>query len=114
MWSWEELKNLPLYDLGREDLEWMQDTGLFDKNGKEIWEGDVVRDDDNIHKGIREVRFGEECIDASDYEQYCVPTIGFYLTRYLQNPNEVEGLSLKKGKHLEIIGNVWQNPELLK
>lgn len=95
------------------DVVLMQFTGLLDKNGKEIYEGDVVLDREWLKYGNREVRFGEQWIDASDYEQYSVGTIGFYLTNYLGNKDEYEGLNSSDSPHLEVIGNIYSNPELL-
>lgn len=100
--------------IGAKGVNWdskvivMQFTGLLDKNGKEIYEGDVVKDERYVH----EVRFGTACIDASDYEEFCVETIGFYLTHYLGNPKEFDGMS--SGSELEIIGNIYEHGYLLK
>lgn len=88
----------------------MQFTGLHDKNGKEIFEGDVVKDKKYTH----EVRFGEECVDASDYETYSVGIVGFYMTNYLGEKYEFDAINSQNAKDLEIIGNIYENPELLK
>lgn len=63
-------------------------TGLHDKKGKEIFEGDMVKGL-NEHKGQSEVFYG--------YGQW----------------QPFAYLGIYNGEDFEVIGNVWENPELL-
>lgn len=69
-----------------------QFAGLHDKNGKEIYEGDIVRYD-----------MGGEC-EVS----YCIGGgfAGFDLSPAFHNEHQL--------KDVEVIGNIHDNPELLK
>ena len=85
------------------DLKVMQFTGLKDKNGKEIYEGDVV----NMHGGSGER--GSVCevyfTNAADFSGFCLKSnMGDGRKRYFQHWT---------GKDAEIIGNIYENPELL-
>jgi len=87
---WERTAFLPT---GRYKL--LQYTGLKDKNGKEIYEGDVVKD---VGGGVYEVRWS-------------TPYFACY------QPGPVEGSELESHFYdlsLEVIGNVYENPELMK
>lgn len=84
----------------QEDGILMQYTGLKDKNGKEIYEGDVVKvmcDDDEESAVTQEVKWskwgGYFCDEemAGDY----LPALG--------NPELT----------IEVIGNIYENPELI-
>jgi len=87
-----------------------QYTGLKDKNGKEIFEDDIVDDNwydvygEKINKYLI-VKFGEYC--GLDYYDY--PNYGFYL----ENENG-EQYALPYHEPIKIIGNIHDNPELLK
>ncbi|HEM4631164.1 TPA: hypothetical protein U1Z87_002125 [Streptococcus suis] len=95
----------------------MQSTGLFDVNGKEIFEGDVFTclDDDNnpIYENIV-VKFGQHTNMDTVFEREPV-YIGFYAevqkgTAALDVDimyNDCEG-------RLTIIGNIYENPELVE
>ncbi|WGM54820.1 putative YopX protein [Fusobacterium phage vB_FnuS_FNU4] len=79
-----------------EDVELMQYTGLKDKNNKEIYEGDVLSNgnDEKPYKVIFENgSFRAEF--EGDFEEY-----SFYLIDIV-------------AQHCEIVGNIYQNPELL-
>ena len=88
-----------------------QYTGLTDKNGKKIFEGDILESPIG-RKAI--VSFGTykpwSTKDSDDFESW-------KLTLTANNDGETE-LSCGLGKHcaayLEVIGNIHDNPELLK
>ena len=74
-------------------FELMQYTGLKDKNGKEIWEGDIVDAPDHCGKEV--VIYGPPNFAGA----WCV---GAWLLGTIDDTD------------IEIIGNIYENPELLK
>ena len=75
-----------------EDVEIMQSTGLFDKYGVEIFEGDIVR---NTHTG------------SVGRVHWCVHNTGFFY--YVEKDYTV----FRAKYNLEVIGNIYENKELL-
>ena len=89
----------------------MQYTGLKDKNGKEIYEGNIVIDvmgPIGKSKPLLMVEYGGQWGHA-----------GFVLTGLERFSNEVveyseDVLNQKWDNNLEVIGNIYENPELLE
>lgn len=77
------------------DLSLMQSTGLTDKNGKEIFEGDILGTDGGLLDGVVEYR----------------TDLGMW-TNSLFRYNNFERLCCIANSR-EIIGNIWENGELL-
>lgn len=79
-------------------------TGLTDKNGKRIFEGDIVR-----------TKYGRLCtviwFSSNSFAGWDLKPI---LTRGNLNDNPPDKHDLFLPENLEIIGNVHDNPELLK
>jgi uncharacterized phage protein (TIGR01671 family) len=94
--------------------ETMQYTGLKDKNGKEIYEGDVIsspvaRTDYSVYP------FQEERFDFIGYVEW---DNGFSQYTCVRKKNILgEVISLQNGSKFlmdaTIIGNIYENPELL-
>lgn len=87
-----------------ENIILMLSTGLKDKNGKEIFEGDIIRYN----------------IDVVDIKRH--PTLGFYTVLDGREGFFGDGMSIDDfeedakefSKTAEIIGNIYENPELLE
>ena len=89
-----------------------QYTGLTDKKGKKIFEGDITKYDLWDDKfDYREVNFGYFYAATDSYNGG--PALGFYLANINGNADDI-GFSKNMYKYIEVIGNIHNNPELLE
>lgn len=77
----------------------MQYTGLKDKNGREIYEGDIVLYDRNIHKDIDTAKF--KVVWAKDR----------YVLQEIKHKYYIDDVTWEL---VEVIGNIYENPELME
>lgn len=84
------------------EVELMQYTGMKDKNGKEIYEGDIVTTDLERNYLIVEYRNGAFMLNCNDglEDYYDI----FFATS--DEPTEIY-------KYGEVVGNIYENPEML-
>lgn len=80
-----------------EDFNIMQYTGLKDKNGKEIYEGDIVN---YSHPRT------DEIIRTVTFKHGAFGIEGIYEKTHIIFGNILDS-------HIEVIGNIYENPELL-
>ena len=109
-----------------EDIVWMlfsekrfvpmQFTGLFDKNSKEVFQGDILK-----------VQSAKEDYGSCSYGGFLkvvALTCGYTLEPFNPTLKEIEDKGefwdssslwhIRESKYIEVIGNVFENPNLLK
>lgn len=94
-------------DRNGEDVVLMQSTGLFDKKGVEIFEGDVISTytDNLVIKRDNLLGFYVEYAEVDEKRNYFAETVDIeYLDLFAKD----------FGVAVEIIGNIYENPELLE
>lgn len=106
------LPNSPYRDITITELNpLMQYTGLKDKNGEEIYEGDIVE----VNKGWSTGGYNS----IGDYEP---PTEIKYLRKVVWKETGLDWNGIVSGstlcanncKYFTVIGNIYENPDLLK
>jgi uncharacterized phage protein (TIGR01671 family) len=112
--AWDKKRKKMIYQdfWGRKEQEWsywgdcimsdnnyikMQYTGLKDKNGKEIYEGDIVSDEED-----------------TGYISYMSETTEYIIDYWKKGDETSRGENLSSVGEVEIIGNIYENPNLIK
>ena len=86
------------HDINKTDYILMQYTGLKDKNGKEMYEGDIVKIMQETETFFDKVIYDNHLCSfrfegLSDYCDFCD--------------------WLREGAEFEVVGNIYENPELI-
>ena len=94
-------------DVAADYVVWLQYTGLKDKNGMEIYEGDVIRvKHDDGRYDIGNIVYGSK-------GAFCLhlPNVGTGIKTPLLN--YIHGIMFAEFD-FEVIGNIYEHPELLE
>jgi uncharacterized phage protein (TIGR01671 family) len=107
---WNDIDNIIL----------MQYTGLKDKNGKEIYEGDIISIIGFKSRDKSQIGFITNGIDVVKYGWYNKDT-GFFLVsknKIKKYDNSIghciDHINEKYSEDFEVIGNIYENKELLR
>lgn len=108
--EWNALTGIP-HDISIRQDTICQCTGLEDKNGKLIWENDIVKD--LFSDACAQIQYGsyQSCFDSTKTEH-----VGFYVGwsgKYTKRYRKDLGYWINM-VNAEVIGNIFDNPELIK
>ena len=119
--AWDKSSNRMYYDnpiirgfhclKPEESIAPMQYTGLNDKNGKEIYEGDLI----SRLRHEEESNWGSKLVHKPEYTIRVVFNEGCFCDADTGQPlgNILKSIVTHKIEY-EVIGNIYENPELIK
>jgi uncharacterized phage protein (TIGR01671 family) len=95
-------KEFHTYTLSVENSQLMQYTGLHDKNGKEIYEGDIVKMGWPRQGILIKIEWNEVMDEGTGFIPFTRPGL------------DGEDWENMGGEDVEVIGNIYENPELIE
>lgn len=103
LYDYQDTTYVESFGFNEEELPLMQFIGLKDKNGKEIYEGDILETTNYL---------GEKWVFKVEYSEDFAGFMGFDLnTRaYIYHEKDTEHYDFTKSV---IVGNIYENPELI-
>lgn len=108
------------WDWYKRDRILMQYTGLKDRNGKEIWEGDIVKQTYHTERRGEEGDHEWLSFDGHHLGQVVITVRGVCLKNplhYSMETDETNPMNAYKqiaGYRSEVIGNIYENADLLR
>lgn len=123
--AWDKVNKNMLYDVSTgtviiwykeisaksENCVFMQYTGLKDANGKEIYEGDIVKyvaGENYENTGVVIWADEKNSFNLKTYPFMC----GFVI--HNEEENKTDKFEWDETNYMEVIGNIYENPELLE
>lgn len=106
---WLKINETQIMGANLFEVELMQYTGLKDKNGKEIYEGDIVT---YSVKGFKKINKTVMTFN----EEHGAYLFGIYegVKMPCGKKTRMNKYTRKSVNNVEVIGNIYENPELLK
>lgn len=118
MRNWDEFKHMSIrqFFIGLHlDRNWpvMQFAGFYDRNGNDVYSGDILKDSSEMIYVLDDFPFGTHMFLKKEYT-YFINQKEYFLKEGGALGEVLSRQNVRWLKKCEILGNIHENPELVK